>query len=200
LVLLIAALPGAAWAQPYFSVNLGWASADFPIEAPFNGFADDAAPVYGFDAGFGVGDWAFELGLSEYGNFDGRAAPCPEGGICTLIVTEETIDQNIYEAALVRRFTIKNFELFGKAGYYKANIDTDIPYEPSDFAERGLLLGIGARWYFDAPWSLSIEGTRYDDNVSQLAVGFGWGLGFRDRDRERARQRDRDREADDDRR
>jgi hypothetical protein len=45
-----------------------------------------------------------------------------------------------------------------------------------DFHEDGLLLGVGARWYFADPWSISLDATRYDDNIRQLAVGFGWGL------------------------
>jgi hypothetical protein len=183
LLICCTAMPGAAFSQPYFSANLGWASADFPLEAPFNGLADDSAPSYGLDFGVGLGSWAVELGMNGYGNIDGRAAPCAVGTVCVAMVTEESVDQTIYEAALVRRFTIRNFELFGKAGYYRADIDTDIPFADSDFSERGLMLGIGARWYFEAPWSLSIEGTRYDDNVSQLSVGFGWGLGFKDKDR-----------------
>jgi hypothetical protein len=185
-VLLLASLvacPSAAFSQPYFSANLGWASADFPIEAPFNGLADDSAPSYGLDFGVGLGSWAIEVGANGYGNIDGRAAPCAIGTVCAAVVTQESVDQTIYEAALVRRFTVRNFELFGKAGYYRAKIDTDIPFDESDFNERGLVLGIGARWYFEAPWSVSIEGTRYDDNVSQLSVGFGWGLGFKDKDR-----------------
>jgi hypothetical protein len=183
LVISCIGCPAAAFGQPYFSANVGWASADFPIEAPFNGLADDSAPAYGIDFGVGLGSWAVELGANGYGNVDGRAAACAVGTVCALVVTEESVDQTIYDVGLVRRFTIRNFQLYGKAGYYRANIDTTIPFPDSDFSERGLMLGIGARWYFEAPWSLSIEGTRYDDNVSQLSIGFGWGLGFKDKDR-----------------
>jgi hypothetical protein len=183
LVVVCGACPAAAFAQPYLSAHLGWANADFPIEAPFNGLAEDSAPSYGLDFGVGFGSWAVEVGANGYGHIDGRAAPCAIGTVCTAIVTEESVDQTIYDAALVRRFTLRNFEMFGKAGYYRANIDTDIPFDGSDFSEQGLMLGIGARWYFEAPWSLSIEGTRYDDNVSQFSIGFGWGLGFKDKDR-----------------
>jgi hypothetical protein len=193
LPVLCVALPGAAFAQPYFSANVGWGSGDFPLEAPVNGFVDDGAPTYGIDIGIGVRQWAFELGVSGYGNFDGRAAPCAIGAVCTLIIEETSLDQTIYDAALVRRFYIKNLEMFGKAGYYKAKLDTDIPIDGSDLVERGLMLGIGARWYFRAPWSVSIEGTRYDDNVSQLSVGFGWGLGFKDEDQRREEERERNR-------
>jgi hypothetical protein len=182
--ILAAACPGAAFAQPYASVNLGWASADFPIEAPFNGLVDDSAPTYGIDFGMGFGDkWAAEIGINGYGNFDGRAAPCAVGTVCVAVVTEESVDQTVYEAALVRRFTVKNFRFFGKAGYYRANIDTDIPFDDSDFSENGLLLGIGMRWAFAAPWNVSIELTRFDDNVSQFTVGVGWGLSFGKKDR-----------------
>ena len=179
-----AAAPAAAFSQPYFSANLGWASGEFPLEAPFNGLVDDSAPAYGIDFGMGFGDkWAVELGANGYGNFDGRAAPCAVDTVCAPVVTEESVDQTIYEAALVRRFTIRNLRLYGKAGYYRANIDTDIPFDESDFSENGLLLGIGLLWSFDAPWSVSLEATRFDDNVSQVSVGFGWGLGFKNRSR-----------------
>jgi hypothetical protein len=33
------------------------------------------------------------------------------------------------------------------------------------------------RWYFSEPWSLSLEASRFDDNVSQITFGVGWGLG-----------------------
>jgi hypothetical protein len=175
----------AAFAQPYVSANVGWASADFPIGAPFNGSSDDSAPTYGFDVGLAFTDkWAVELGWNGYGNFDGRGAPCEIGTVCTAVVTQETIDETVYEATLVRHFTLDKVRLYGKAGYYRAKVDTNIPFEPSDFTERGLVLGVGARWYFAAPWSLSLEATRFDDNVSQVSVGFGWGLGFRDRNRD----------------
>jgi opacity protein-like surface antigen len=179
------AVPAAAFSQPYVSANLGWASGEFPIEAAFNGLVDDSAPAYGIDLGLGFGDkWAVELGVNGYGNLDGRAAPCAAGTACVPpVVTEESVDQTIYEAALTRRFTIRNLRLYGKAGYYHANIDTDVPFEDSDFSESGLLLGIGLRWYFDAPWSVSLEATRFDDNVSQVSVGFGWGLGLKNTSR-----------------
>jgi hypothetical protein len=35
---------------------------------------------------------------------------------------------------------------------------------------------VGARWYFREPWSVSLEGSRLDDNIYQIAVGAGWGL------------------------
>ena len=83
-LLLVACVgcPGAAFSQPYFSANIGWASADFPIEAPFNGFVDDAAPSYGIDFGMGFGDWASRGGINGYGNVDGRAAACAIGTVC----------------------------------------------------------------------------------------------------------------------
>jgi hypothetical protein len=161
-----AAYPAAAFSQPYVSANVGWASADFPIDPPFNGVTDDSAPTYGIDFGVAFGDkWAVELGWNGYGNFDGRAAACPIGQVCSAVVTEESVDQNVYEAALVRHFTLDQVRIYGKAGYYRAKIDTNIAFEPSSFTENGLVLGVGARWYFAAPWSLSIEGTRFDDNV-----------------------------------
>jgi hypothetical protein len=184
LVIVAAVSPAAAFAQPYFSANLGWASGDFPIDSPFNGFVDDSAPTYGIDFGMGFGDrWAVEAGVNGYGNVTGRAAPCADGMVCAPVVTEESVDQTIYEAGLVRRFSVRNLGLYAKAGYYRANIDTDIPFEESDFSENGLMLGVGLRWYFDAPWSVSLDATRFDDNVSQVSVGFGWGLGFRNRGR-----------------
>ncbi len=177
--LLIVACPGAAFAQPYGSVNIGRASADFPIGAPFNGFVDDKTTTYGLDFGVGFGElWAFELGWNGYDNFDGRAAPCASGTPCIPVATDESVSQTVYEAALVRRFTVKNFRFFGKAGYYRANIDTNIPFPDSDFTENGLLLGIGMHWAFAAPWNVSIEATRFDDNVTQFTVGVGWGLNF----------------------
>jgi len=173
------ACPGAAFAQPYGSVSLGRASADFPIEAPFNGLVDDKGMTYGLHFGVGFGErWAAELGYNGYDNFDGHATPCAVGAACIPVVTEESVSQTVYEAALVRRFMIKNLRFYGKAGYYRANIDTNIPFDESDFTENGLVLGIGMNWAFAAPWNISIEATRFDDNVSRFTVGVGWGLSF----------------------
>jgi hypothetical protein len=175
MTLSLLASPAAAFSQPYASANIGWASADYPLGAPFNGYADDRSVTYGVDFGIGFGErWAAELGLSGYGDFDGRASPCVAGSVCTGVVSDQTIEQSVYDAVIVRRFTVKHLRFFAKAGYYRANIDTAV----ADFDENGLLLGAGIRWYFDAPWSLSLEGSRLDDNVSRVAVGFGWGLGL----------------------
>ena len=38
------------------------------------------------------------------------------------------------------------------------------------------VLGLGARWYFTDPWSVSVQATRFDDNLQQLMFGVGWGL------------------------
>ena len=173
--LSLLACPAAAFSQPYASANLGWARADFPLGAPFNGYADDSSVTYGLDFGIGFGErWAAELGLSGYGDFDGRASPCMAGTVCTGVVSDQSVEQSVYDAAIVRRFTIKDLRFFAKAGYYRANIDTDV----GDFDENGLLLGAGVRWYFDAPWSIALEASRLDDNVSRIVVGFGWGLGL----------------------
>ncbi len=42
--------------------------------------------------------------------------------------------------------------------------------------DSGAVLGVGARWYFRDPWSVSLQGTRFDDNLRQLMLGVGWGL------------------------
>jgi hypothetical protein len=181
-IVSLLAFPAAAFSQPYASAYLGWARADFPLGAPFNGYADDSGPAYGLDFGIGFGErWAAELGLNGYGEFDGRAAPCPANTACPAIVTDQSIEQSVYDVAIVRRFTIRELRFFAKAGYYRASIDTDVAFPDSNFVENGLLLGAGMRWYFEAPWSISLEASRFDDNVSQFVVGFGWGLGLGDR-------------------
>ncbi len=175
----------AAVAQPYAGVQVGWARADLPLGAPFNGTLDDGSIAYGFDVGVAFHDrWAVELGMTRYGEFDGRATPCPEGAVCPLILRE--IDGNdawLYRVALVPRFAVGPVRLYGKAGYYRARIDTDIDLPDNDFRDDGLMLGAGVRLYYRDPWHLSLEATRYDDNFTQLVIGFGWGarFGFSDR-------------------
>jgi outer membrane protein with beta-barrel domain len=172
----------AAYSQPYASAHLGWAHADFPLGAPFNGYARDSSLMYGVDVGVGIGHrWAAELGFNSYDTFDGEAVPCAAGAQCAPIATQQSVNQRLYDAFAVRRFTIKDVRLFAKAGYYNATIHTDVPLADAHFHESGLALGIGLRWYFTAPWSVSLETTRYDDNLNQIVVGVGWGLGIGER-------------------
>jgi outer membrane protein with beta-barrel domain len=191
--------PAVAWSQPYASVQLGYADADFPLGPPYNGVVDDSAPMLGIEAGIGFGrKWAAEIGFHEYGSFDGFGTPCPDGSVCPQITQQiDGNDQTLYKIALVRRFEIGNVRLFGKAGYYQADLKSNVALPNSDFDPDGVLLGIGVRWYFSAPWSLSLEAERFDDNVSQISLGFGWGFGrdgdddeYRDDERRRSRSSD----------
>ena len=172
-------VPAAAFGQPYAVAKLAYAGADFPLDAPYNGVIDDNTPALGIDVGFGFGrHWALEIGAARYASLDGNGRPCVEGDVCTLIVRPiGGNDMTIYNAALVPRITAGNARFFARVGYYRANIDANIDLPGAgDFHEDGLMLGVGARWYFEDPWSISLEVTRFDDNVRQLAVGFGWGL------------------------
>lgn len=172
------ALPNLAWSQPYARLLLGYADADFPLGAPYNGVINDNAIMYGIDVGMGFGKkWAFEFGANSYSHFDGVATPCPSDTVCPAVTQEISgNDQTIYKLAVVRRFPIGKLELYGKAGYYNAHIDTNIGLPDADFETDGALLGVGATWFLREPWSVSLEGTRFDDNVSQFNVAFGWGL------------------------
>jgi opacity protein-like surface antigen len=167
-----------AFAQPYVSGELGYASAQFALDAPYNGVVDDRSMMYGINLGFGFARrWALEAGLHGCEGFDGRATPCIDGAVCPLVV--QHVDDNnvtVYHLAMVPRVNVGNVRLFGKAGYYHARIDTDIGLPDDRFKENGLLLGAGVRWYFSEPWSVSLEATRYDDNIYQLGVGVGWGI------------------------
>lgn len=171
-------IPGAAWSQPYARLLVGNADADFPLGAPYNGVIDDSSITYGIDVGMGLGrKWAIEFGVNGYRRFDGQATPCPAGSVCPLLVQEISgNDQTVYEIEAVRRFSIGRLELYGKAGYYEAHIETNIGLPDSDFETDGAVLGVGATWFLRAPWSVSLEATRFDDNVSQVTVAFGWGL------------------------
>ena len=171
--------PAAALGQPYASAKVAYAGADFPLGSPYNGVIDDNSPGIGADVGFGFGrHWALEIGAARYGSFDGRGTPCIAGDVCTLVIRPiDGNDMTLYSAALVPRITAGDARFFARVGYYRANIDTNIDLPGAgDFHEDGLLLGVGARWYFSDPWSISLEATRFDDNIRQLAVGFGWGL------------------------
>jgi hypothetical protein len=175
------AAPSIAFSQPYASVQLGYARADFPLGPPYNGVVDDNAPMLGVEAGLAFGKWGGEIGFHDYGSFDGFGTPCPDGGVCPPITQQISgNNQTLWKLALVRRFEIGQVRLFGKAGYYRANLKSNVSLSDSDFSPDGLMIGAGVRWYFSAPWSLSLEGERFDDNVSQISLGFGWGFG-RDR-------------------
>ena len=175
---LLLAAPQLALCQPYVSAQLGWASTDWARGAPLNGRIEDNAPGYGVDVGIGFGRrWAFEVGAYGYGGFDGRGTPCAAGDTCSDVVTDVTgNDITIFKAALAPRFNIGKVRLFGTFGYYQARIDTNLALPDATSRDRGALLGVGARWYFRNPWSVSLQATRFDDNLRQLMVGVGWGL------------------------
>ena len=176
--LLLVAFPRIAACQPYVTAQLGLASTDWPRGAPLNGSIDDNAAGYGIDFGLGFGKrWAFEVGAYGYDDFDATGAPCADGATCTLPITEiGGTDITIYKAALAPRFIVGDTRLFATFGYYQAKIDTDLALPETDSRDRGALLGVGARWYFREPWSISVQATRFDDNLRQLMVGVGWGM------------------------
>jgi hypothetical protein len=172
-------VPAAAFGQPYAVAKVAYSGADFPLGAPYNGTIDDNSPALGVDVGFGFGRrWALEIGAARYGSFDGRGTPCTEGDVCTAVVVPiEGNDMTLYHAALVPRISAGDARFFARVGYYRANVDANISLPGAgDFHEEGLMLGVGARWYFRDPWNISLEATRFDDNVRQISIGFGWGL------------------------
>lgn len=178
-VLLVSVLvPAAGFSQPYLSAMVGYASTNLTLDAPYNGVIDDYSAALGLDIGFSFGRrWAVEAGAVRYDSFAGRGTPCVEGDVCILVIRPiRGNDMTLYRAALVPRFGTGNLRLFGRLGYYRANIEANIDLPGSDFHEDGLLVGAGLRWYFADPWSVSFEASRFDDNVQQLALGFGWGL------------------------
>jgi hypothetical protein len=173
-----------AAAEPYVSAQLGYASVEWSHGAPLNGSVDDRNLGYGVDLGFDLGKvWAVELGAYGYGSFDARGTPCAGGAICPAVVTEfGGTDIRIVKAALAPRFRLgDNVRLFATMGYYRAAIDTDLPLPEAKWRDRGAVLGLGARWYFTDPWSVSVQAARFDDNLRQVMFGVGWGL-RRDRD------------------
>jgi len=168
--------PALAFGQPYASLQLGYANADFPVGQPYNGVVKDSAPVVGIEAGYAFRRWSAEVGFNEYGSLDGFGTPCTSAGVCSSLTQQiNGNDQSLYKLSLVRRFDIGDVRLFGKAGYYHATLKANLPN--ADSHPDGFLLGLGIRWYFSGPWSLSLEGERFDDNVSQLSLGVGWGFG-----------------------
>lgn len=171
-------LPAAGMAQPYVSAQLGWANSEWPLDAPFNGEIDDSAFVLGADIGIGFTDhWAIEAGAARYGGLDGIGIPCAEGASCPLVAHDiDGNDLTIYKLSIIPRYTFGAVHVFGEAGYYRAHIDTEVNLPDADFRDNGLLLGIGVRWYFSDPWSMSLKAERFDDNLYQVMFGFGWGL------------------------
>jgi len=176
--LLLFAAPRIAASQPYVSGQLGIASTAWPLDAPLNGRIDDSAAGYGIDFGVGFGKrWAFEVGAYGYDSFDGSGTPCADGAACAPVVTEVGgNDITIYKAALAPRFIVGKVRLFGTFGYYQARIETNLDLPGEKSRDSGALLGAGARWYFRDPWSITVQATRFDDNLRQLMFGVGWGF------------------------
>jgi hypothetical protein len=157
---VLVAAPAIAECQAYVSAHVGLASAEWPIGTPLNGRIDDRALGY------------------DYGNFDARGTPCAPGATCAPVVTDfGGNDITILKAALVPRFRVGQVWLFGTFGYYRATLEANLDLPDAKSRDRGALLGLGARWYFRDPWSVSIQATRFDDNLRQLMVGVGWGVG-----------------------
>jgi hypothetical protein len=183
-VAMLLAAPWLAAAQPYATAQLGYASAKWPVGAPLNGRIDDGALGVGIDFGVGFGErWAFELGAYGYTEFDASGTPCAEGSSCAPIVTEiGGNDITILKAALAPRFEVGNVRLFATFGYYRATLDTNLDLPDAESRDSGAMLGAGARWFFKDPWSVSVQATRFDDNLRQLMVGVGWGVAPRRND------------------
>jgi Outer membrane protein beta-barrel domain len=172
------AMPYAADAQMYVSAQLGMASTDWARGEPLNGRIDDDAEAYGIDVGVEFGKrWAFEFGAYGYGGFDASGTPCAAGTVCSNDVVNITGNEiTILKAALAPRFNIGQVRLFGTFGYYQATIETNLDGPEAKSKDNGAVLGLGARWYFREPWSVSLQATRFDDNLRQLMFGVGWGL------------------------
>lgn len=179
----LVATPRAGESQVYAVAQMGYANTDWPVGSPLNGRIDDRALGYGIDFGVGFGRrWAFELGAYGYGDFDARGTPCAGGASCSPVITEVSgNDITILKAALVPRFRVGDTWLFGTFGYYRATLDTNLDLPDAKSRENGALLGVGARWYFSSPWSVSVQAMRFDDNLQQLMIGVGWGVGGRER-------------------
>lgn len=188
---LCCAAPGMAFAQVYAELELGYANADMNLGSPYNGIVDDRATVVGVDLGLNLGSrWALEAGLNKYNSFDGRATPCAPGDVClNAVIPTGSNDVTSYSLALVPHFEVKGVILFAELGYYSADIDTEIGIADDDFTEDGVMIGGGVRWYFNEPWSVSLEATRMDENIYQMSVGIGWGLRF-GKDNDRSDRRD----------
>lgn len=170
---------GVARAQFYFQGEVGYASAQFALDEPYNGVVDDRSVMLGVNGGLRIGKrWAIETGLNRYSGFDGRATPCPHGAVCTqAVIGVSDSGLAIFKIAAVPTIALGKFRLFGRAGYYRAKIDTKLGLPGDRFTERGAMLGAGLRWYFKEPWTVSLEATRFDDKIYQLGAGFGWGMG-----------------------
>jgi hypothetical protein len=167
-----------AYAEPYVSAQLGLTTLDSSQGTPLTRTIDDRGYGYGVDVGFGFGKrWAVELGAYGYEDFDARGTPCAPGAVCSGAVTEfGGNDVSIVKLALAPRFTIGEVRLFATMGYYQATIDANVAAPDTKSRERGAVLGLGARWYFADPWSVSVQATRFDDNLRQIMFGVGWGL------------------------
>jgi hypothetical protein len=175
---LMGCLPLAANAEPYVSAQLGLANVEWPQGSPVNGTIDDRGFGYGVDVGFGFGRrWAVELGAYGYEDFDARGTPCAPGATCSGAVTEFGGNAvSLVKVALAPRFTIGEVRLFATMGFYRAKIDVNVDAPDTRLRDEGAVLGLGARWYFADPWSVSVQATRFDDNLRQIMFGVGWGL------------------------
>src|ERR1043165_8703149 len=85
---LLLAAPSVALSQPYATVQLGYARADFPLGPPYNGVVDDNAPTFGGEVGYAFGKWGGEIGFYDYGSFDGFGTPCPDGAVCPQVTQQ----------------------------------------------------------------------------------------------------------------
>jgi outer membrane protein with beta-barrel domain len=179
LMILCCAASGAALGEVYATAELGYASADFNLGSPYNGVVDDRAMTLGAEIGFSIKRrFAVELGVNKYSSLEGRATPCAPGAVCpNVVVPTGSNDVFAYSIALIPHIELDNVVLFAEFGYYHADIDTEIGIPGDDFTEDGVIAGVGARWYFKHPWSVSLETSRLDDNIYQVAFGVGWGVG-----------------------
>ena len=174
--LLLAVTAASAAAEPYAAAEVGYGRVDFSLGTPFRGDIDDEAMTTGVNLGYRFSELLEgEIGASWYGDVSGRGSPCPAGDICILSIrTIPDNDIRVYRASLLPGFERGDVRLFGRVGYYRADIDTNIAFEGGDFTEEGWTLGAGLRWSFADDWSIAGEASVLGDEMRQIGLSLAW--------------------------
>ena len=174
-MLTISAAASAA-AEPYAAAEVGYGSSDFSLGTPFRGDIDDESLMSGVNVGYRFSELlAGEIGASWYGDVSGRGSPCPAGDICILSIrTIPDNDIRVYRASLLPGFDRGSLRIFGRVGYYRAEIDTNVVFPGGDFTREGWTLGAGVRWSFADDWSVAGEASVLGDEIRQFGISLAW--------------------------